>query len=173
MKNRLRKTVSGIGCICMMSLMVYGCGDSRENYMLQQTEETAAPIQEKSAEKPVEEQSQDRETETANSSLEELAGDIQDIRDSTFVISEVVETEDNDAQVAVIVVDEDMMNLIAVHYDENTKFSKRIIRDGGADYEDAEATSQDLAKGLLAEMKGMYQGEEFYAFEIQLIEVIN
>ncbi|MBP3460517.1 MAG: hypothetical protein J6K58_15055 [Lachnospiraceae bacterium] len=173
MKNRLRKTISGIGCICMMSLMVYGCGDSRENYMPQQTEETAAPTQEKSAEKPVEEQSQDRETEPESSSLEELTGDIQEIGDRTFVISEVVETEDNGAQVAVIVVDEDMKNLIEVHYDENTKFSKRIIRDGGADYEDAEATSQDLAKGLLAEMKGMYQGEEFYASEIQLIQVIN
>lgn len=168
MKNRMKKRIIAAGILCMMSLAVYGCGKSSEEAVEEQEEadlsgETSGQEEEKSEIK----------TSAQDSSQMELSGDIQDIGDMQFTVSEIITLEGEDGeQIAISVTDESKMNLITVAYDEKTYFYKRTIRNGGADYEDSDASPADLKKGNTAEMKGNYEGEIFHASEVQIVEVI-
>lgn len=156
MKIRWRKIFAILGTAGALSLAVYGCGDTTGT-------EAVAP-EEQTGENP--------EGEAA---LEELSGDILEVGDGTFTVAKIhEETLENGSELAAVsaVGSEEEADRIAVRYDEDTVFQKRTIRNGGADYEDTEASAEDLALDLTAEMKGSYEGETFHASEILLVEVI-
>lgn len=198
MKKRWKRLVMIVGTMCMMSLAVYGCGDkagteTRESGQTELPQDTAedsgqaegAASDEKEAQgesgQPESSSSGDEESKGASepedsiAGQEELKGDIQKIGEGTFTVAEIYqETMDDGSELMVVGApgNEEDMNLITVVYDKDTVFWKRTIRNGGADYEDSEATSDDLAVGFTAEMVGSYEGEEFHASRIKLVEVI-
>lgn len=155
MKIRWRKIFAILGTAGALSLAVYGCGDTTGT-------EAAAP-EEQTGEQPGE------------AALEELSGDILEVGDGTFTVAKIhEETLENGSELAAVSVvgSEEDADRITVRYDEDTVFQKRTIRNGGVDYEDTEASAEDLALDLTAEMKGSYEGETFHASEILLVEVI-
>lgn len=107
----------------------------------------------------------------------DLYGDIWEIGDGQFTVIEIYtdKTEDG-GDIMVLPADgtgaQEEAPKITVAYDENTKFIKKKIWDGGANYEEREGTAADLKKGLTAEMKGSYEGDVFHATEILIVEVI-
>lgn len=183
MKNRLKKIMTVLGMVCTMSLTVYGCGES-EAPVAGQAEsagdseaalngesagnvegtgsvESAGNADGDSAEKPAE--------------LQELAGDIQEIGQGTFIVNEIYqETMGDGSEIMVVGApgNEEDMNLITVLYDADTVFTRKKIWNGGADYEDFEASADDMATGMTAEMEGTYEGDVFHASRIQLVEVV-
>lgn len=154
-----------IGILSVLSTAVYGCSGN--------TEETETGQQER--EEEPEEAAGDLEHAAESSALEELSGDVYEIGTMQFVVNEITVIK-GEGDTAIMVVgapgNEADMNLITVAYDEDTRFYKRTIRNGGADYEDSDASPEDLAEGMTAEMKGNYEGDVFHASEVQLVEVI-
>lgn len=175
MKNRMKKMMMTAGILCMMSLAVYGCGKSEAAANISEEEKTEEP-EKADLSKEASGQSEEKEeikTTSWDSCQMELSGDIQEIGDMQFTVSEIITSEGEDGvQIAISVTDESKMNLITVVYNEDTYFYKRTIRNGGADFEDSDASPDDLKKGGTAEMKGTYEGEVFHASEIQIVEVI-
>lgn len=176
MKSRLRKLMMIVGTICMMSLAVYGCGGKTE---AEPQESSQTEISGADSRENADGQGESREGtaggQEKDTDMEELAGDVQEIGKGNFVVAEIYqETLEEGSEIMIIGApgNEENMNLITVIYDDDTVFYKRTIRNGGADYEDSEATAADLSEGMTAEMKGSYEGEEFHASEIQLVEVI-
>ena len=64
------------------------------------------------------------------------------------------------------------MELVTVVWDENTRFVKRTIKNGGADYEDSESSPEALEAGAMAELQGSYEGEVFRASQVRLTETM-
>lgn len=105
----------------------------------------------------------------------DLYGDIQEVGEGKFTVTKIyVEKSENGGEVMTSAAPgaEEESPTITVAYDENTKFIKQKIWDGGARHEEREGSAADLQKGLTAEMNGSYEGDVFYAAEILIVEVI-
>lgn len=171
-----------IGILSVLSTAVYGCSGNAEETGQQEREEEpeeAEPQKEAGKEasdsKIQEEAAGDLEHAAEPSALEELSGDVYEIGTMQFVVNEITVIKgEGDTEIMVVGApgNEADMNLITVAYDEDTRFYKRTIRNGGADYEDSDASPEDLAERMTAEMKGNYEGDVFHASEVQLVEVI-
>lgn len=158
MKNRWKKFMMIAGAVSVLGTAVYGCGGNAEETGSRQEEspeeDTETEPQEETAGGKEPSGTADAEHTTESSALEELSGDIYEIGDMQFVVNEITVMEgEDDSEIMVIGApgNEEDMNLITVTYDENTRFYKRTIRNGGADYEDSGASSEDLEKGMTAE----------------------
>lgn len=106
----------------------------------------------------------------------DLYGDIWEVGENQFTVIEIYreETEEGGGIMAAPADgtdEQEEAQKITVAYDENTKFVKQKIWDGGAGHEEKEATAADLKKGLTAEMNGNYEGDVFHATEILIVEV--
>lgn len=170
---KTRKILLITGLLCAMSTGAAGCGRMKEADSTAIDAEKIAQDEEEQAENTGE-MPGDKEAEN----LQELYGDILEIGDRQFTVSEITLTKTKEgggeAEVMVSTAPEndEMINKITVAYDENTVFTKQTIWDGGARYEETEAASADLQKDLTAEMKGSYEGEVFHADEIRIVEVV-
>lgn len=105
----------------------------------------------------------------------DLYGDIWEVGEGQFSVTEIyVETEEGGGEIMAMQSEETAGEApkITVVYDENTKFVRQTIRDGGASHEEREGTAADLKKGLTAEMNGSWEGDVFHAAEILIVEVI-
>lgn len=155
MKNRWKKFMMIAGTVSILGMSVYGCGGNAEETGSRQEESPEEDTMESSA-------------------LEELSGDICEIGEMQFIVNEITVMKEDDSEIMVVGApgNEEDRNLITVSYDENTRFYKRTIRNGGADYEDSDASSEDLEKGMTVEMQGMYESGSFHASEVQIVEVI-
>ena len=107
----------------------------------------------------------------------DLYGDICEIGENQFTVTEIyVETDEDGGTIMVEVAEgtgaQEEAPKITVVYDENTKFVKQKIWDGGAGHEEREGSAADLQKGFTAEMNGSYEGDVFHATEILIVEVI-
>ena len=105
----------------------------------------------------------------------DLYGDICEVGDMQFTVTEIyMETGDNGAEIMTSTAPEVAGEApkITVVYDENTKFVKQKIWDGGANHEEKEGSAADLKKGFTAEMNGSYEGDVFHAAAILIVEVI-
>ena len=105
----------------------------------------------------------------------DLYGDIVEIGENQFSVTEIyMETGDDGAEIMTSIASgmEEEASKITVTYDEDTKFVKQKIWDGGAGHEEKEGTAADLEKGFTAEMNGSYEGDVFHATEILIVEVI-
>ena len=102
-----------------------------------------------------------------------LYGEIQEISDQTFVLNEAIEEAgESGTDIMMLPLDEEEMKLITVAWDENTRFVQRTIRNGGADYEDGESSSEALKTGAMTEVWGSYEGEVFRASLVRLTEMV-
>ncbi len=103
----------------------------------------------------------------------ELYGDILELGDGQFTISEITVEEHGEEEVMVMgAPGNDSIHKITVTYDEDTVFIKQKIWDGGESHEEREGTSADLKEDFTVEMKGNYEGDIFHATEIKVVEVI-
>lgn len=107
----------------------------------------------------------------------ELSGDIQKIGKGQFAVREITVTKDEAGgeEAAVMVVGspgEDDADLITVLYNEETVFTKQTIWDMGARYKEKESSEAELEKDRTVHMKGYYEGKQFHAEQIQIIEVV-
>lgn len=107
----------------------------------------------------------------------DLYGDIWEVGDGQFTVIEIYtdKTEDGGEIMAAPADGTDEQEeapKITVAYDENTKFIKKKIWDGGAGHEETEGSAADLREGFTAEMNGSYEGDVFHATEIVIVEVI-
>lgn len=105
----------------------------------------------------------------------DLYGDICEIGDMQFTVTEIyMETGDDGGEVMTSIAPDAQAETpkITIAYDENTKFVKQVIRDGGASHEEREGSAADLKKGFTAEMNGSYEGDVFHATDILIVEVI-
>ena len=59
---------------------------------------------------------------------------------------------------------------LIVLYDEETIFYIRTIYDDGSSYEDKDATAEDMAKDMMVEITGYYEGKNFHAVQVQLMK---
>lgn len=104
----------------------------------------------------------------------DLYGDIWEVGEGQFTVIEIYmdKTEEGGDIMAAPADDSDEAVKITVIYDDNTKFIKQKIWDGGANHEEREGSAADLQKGFTAEMNGSYEGDVFHAAEILIVEVI-
>lgn len=105
----------------------------------------------------------------------DLYGDIWEVGEGKFTVTEIYNEKMEDGSQIMTSLAEGATGeapKITVTYDENTKFIRQTIRDGGASHEEKEASAADLEKGLTAEMNGSYEGDVFHATEILIVEVI-
>lgn len=173
MKNRFRKFMMVIGTAGVLGMAVYGCGEKEEKTEKTEIRQEEHSEQEEGTQNPGDASEEKENAEQAEE--EELCGDICKIGDMQFSVSEITVMEEEsgtEIMVSAAPGSEEAGNLITVVYDENTRFYKKTIWNGGKDYEDADASAEELTEGFTAEMKGHYEGETFYASEIQLVEVI-
>lgn len=178
MKRKFVKCIMGICVTGMMSLGVYGCGAGESSAEQAQTEAEAPGESEEPADSDSEKSEKPKgQEENEKSEIPEetsLIGDIKEIGDGEFRIAEatVGETENGEETMIVAAAGTEVAELKTVVYDEDTIFTFRTIRDGGASYEDREGSEADLAEELLADMKGYYEGDVFHAVEILISKVI-
>lgn len=105
----------------------------------------------------------------------DLYGDIWEVGEGQFTVTEIyVETEEDGGGIMAAPAEDTAGNVpkITVVYDDDTRFVKKKIWDGGANYEEKEGSAADLKKGFTAEMNGSYEGDVFHAAEILIVEVI-
>lgn len=105
----------------------------------------------------------------------DLYGDICEVEEGRFTVTEIyIEKAENGGEIMASVAPgaEGESPTITVVYDENTKFIKQKIWDGGANHEEREGSVADLQKGLTAEMNGSYEEDVFHATEILIVEVV-
>ncbi len=197
---KMRKIIMAAIIAGIMSLGITGCGKETEEIPVQAGAEEI-PEEEKDTKEPAAQsgeepedalrggesgkEAKEQETEEKNpdadastqAGTEELYGNILEIGEKQFIVSEITVTTEvvggSEAEVMVVgAPGNEEINKITVVYDEATVFTKRTIWDGGEHYEDAAATGESLAVDLTAEMKGSYEGDVFHATEIRLVEVI-
>lgn len=160
MKKRTQKPVMLMLLAGALALTLCGC-----------VKETEAPDNTGMEDTADEESAEDTGTQKPEEAS--VLGDVQEIGEGQFVISEVFEEELEDgALMATLVTNEDEMNLITVFYDEDTVFYKRTIKDGGASYEDSKSAAKELVKGATVKLWGGYEGESFHASDVQIVEVL-
>lgn len=170
------------GTVSVLGTAVCGCGGNAEESGIRQEESAEEDTETEPQEEVAGDMEGDEQAEAADSEhttespvLEELSGEVYEIGDMQFVVNEItVMKGEGDTEIMVVGApgNEEDMNLITVTYDENTRFHKRTIWNGGADYEDSDASREDLERGMTAEMQGSYEDDIFHASEVQLVEVI-
>ena len=131
-----------VNVVCMLSLAVCGCGNTPESFT-----ET--------------ERSQETESETSVSGKISKLGEMQfDMKADNKVVKEdgTIESKGNGHKLIVL-------------YDEETIFYIRTIYDdGSSSYEDKDAAAEDMAKDMMVEITGYYEGKNFHAVQVQLMK---
>ena len=99
-------------------------------------------------------QQEEKQTNSVSESGEpDLSGEIREISDQTFVLNEIIEEEgEGGTEIAALPLDEAEMSLITAVWDENTRFTRRTIKNGGADYEDSESSPEALETGAVVNL---------------------
>lgn len=199
LKKQLWKRTILAGMVCVMLLGVQGCGGSQEPADTEQeTEQDALDAQ---AEKPGEgpedvnedsgpadapdssqEPASGAETGGENVSRkdgnEDLMGEIRELEDGQFTVV-VIQTEDiGDGMVMASPAsggDDSDFAHATVTYDENTDIYIRTIYDGGARYEDADGSAEDLTRDDTVDVWGTYSsdGTTIHADQIQINRVVR
>lgn len=181
------------GMIGILGLGLTGCGETAEPVsevenlegepIEEGTEETGDGIEQPDSEgketgdgteQPVSnEEEPDADADKSASAEAELYGDILELGDGQFTISEITVEKHGEGEVMVMgAPGNDSVHKITVTYDEDTVFIKQKIWDGGESHEEREGSPEDLKEDFTVEMKGNYEGDIFHAAEIKVVEVI-
>lgn len=184
MTKRLWKQIVLAGISGMMILSIWGCGNSQEPAGADTRVENTEDPDGGQTEEPVSGQDTTSDEggsghgespeDTAGQDRCELNGNVMEIMDGRFVITENEIEEMEDGLISIgpaFGTDGSGFREITIIYDEETRFYIRKIYDGGGRYEDEEASAEDLEKDMLVEIRGTYEGEEFHAKEVELVKV--
>ena len=163
--QKMRTRLMAAGRAGALGLGICGCGTGDAS-----SGSGSAGQQEAAQEERVQEETQ---TNSVSESGEpDLSGEIREISDQTFVLNEIIEEEgEGGTEIAALPLDEAEMNLITAVWDENTRFTRRTIKNGGADYEDSESSPEALETGAVVNLWGSYEGDVFRASQVRLTEV--
>ncbi len=179
------KKISGklglVFLVILIVLAVSSCGKSKAG---EEKKDLAAESGEDLEKEDSEEENSEKEQiggeqpeetgDNTQESEEKLTGDIQELGEKQFVINKAFEdTDEYGGKTQAVPLESEDMTLVTVFYDESTVFSRRMIRDGGASYEDSESSPEELKIDSSVEIKGFYENGEFHALEIQINEVIS
>lgn len=104
-----------------------------------------------------------------------LSGNVLSLSENSFTITPMETTVyDDGSSVGAVPAPgyEDSVPKITVKYTDATVFTVRVISGNGASYTDEEGDSSDLATGVLVDLEGAYEGEEFQADHV-IINIVN
>ncbi len=200
MKNRVKKMVILTGMLCAMSLAVYGCGrentpgsagvgTGRENNKIPVPTPMEGTDDRDEKPKPTD----DRDEKPKATSAEKQSGgkgkhlDTSKIKDGEALTGEIVKTGEMQFTARefktekakgggdVVIspgsgVEDSEYRKISVTYDHATTFFARKIWDGGAKFEDFEASSKDLGKGTRVSVWGSFEGTTLRAHIVMILK---
>lgn len=163
--QKMRTRLMAAGLAGAFALGICGCG----------TGDASSASGNAGQQETVQKERVQEETQTnsvSESGEPDLSGEIREISDQTFVLNEIIEEEgEGGTEIAALPLDEAEMNLITAVWDENTRFTRRTIKNGGADYEDSESSPEALETGAVVNLWGSYEGDVFRASQVRLTEV--
>jgi len=137
----LKKMMMLAGVVCMLSLAVCGCENNQE---------TSATTDD----------SQEAESEVSVSGKILKLGEMQfHMKADNKVVKEDGTIENKGSG-----------HKLTVLYDEKTIFYIRTINGDGINYEDTDATADDMAEDMLVEITGYYEGKKFHAVQVQMMK---
>lgn len=114
--------------------------------------------------------------ETASLVDADFEGTVQRIDSGSFYISEIVtEITDDGALLSAEASTDDAVSdsdLLQVVYDDTTRFYIRTIYNGGASYDDSEASPDDLELQAIVSLKGDIRDDIFYAEEVKISKIV-
>ena len=174
--QKMRTRLMAAGLAGALGLGICGCGTGDASSGSGSTGQQEA-VQEETAQEDMTQGRSGQQEETQTNSVSEsgepdLSGEIREISDQTFVLNEIIEEEgEGGTEIAALPLDEAEMNLITAVWDENTRFTRRTIKNGGADYEDSESSPEALETGAMVNLWGSYEGDVFWASQVRLTEV--
>lgn len=174
--QKMRTRLMAAGLAGALGLGICGCGTGGASSASGSTGQQEA-VQEETAQEDMTQGRSGQQEETQTNSVSEsgepdLSGEIREISDQTFVLNEIIEEEgEGGTEIAALPLDEAEMNLITAVWDENTRFTRRTIKNGGADYEDSESSPEALETGAMVNLWGSYEGDVFRASQVRLTEV--
>ena len=174
--QKMRTRLMAAGLAGALGLGICGCGTGDASSGSGSTGQQEA-VQEETAQEDMTQGRSGQQEETQTNSVSEsgepdLSGEIREISDQTFVLNEIIEEEgEGGTEIAALPLDEAEMNLITAVWDENTRFTRRTIKNGGADYEDGESSPEALETGAMVNLWGSYEGDVFRASQVRLTEV--
>lgn len=163
--QKMRTRLMAAGLAGALGLGICGCG----------TGDASSASGNAGQQETVQKERVQEETQTnsvSESGEPDLSGEIREISDQTFVLNEIIEEEgEGGTEIAALPLDEAEMSLITAVWDENTRFTRRTIKNGGADYEDSESSPEALETGAMVNLWGSYEGDVFRASQVRLTEV--
>lgn len=174
--QKMRTRLMAAGLAGALGLGICGCGTGDASSASGSTGQQET-VQEETAQEDMTQRCSGQQEETQTNSVSEsgepdLSGEIREISDQTFVLNEIIEEEgEGGTEIAALPLDEAEMNLITAVWDENTRFTRRTIKNGGADYEDSESSPEALETGAVVNLWGSYEGDVFRASQVRLTEV--
>lgn len=159
MKIEGKKFVALSGVVCILGLMAAGCGAGAGQ-----------------AERPGNAGTDAVSDETAAAAVDaDFEGTVVKIDADAFYIMETqTEILEDGSMLAVETSTEGQIpesDMIQVVFEENPHFCLRTIYEGGARYEDAEASFHDVKEDMSVDLKGEFVGDIFHAKEIRLIQI--
>ena len=144
--QKMRTRLMAAGLAGALGLGICGCG----------TGDASSASGNAGQQETVQKERVQEETQTNSVSESEepdLSGEIREISDQTFVLNEIIEEEgEGGTEIAALPLDEAEMSLITAVWDENTRFTRRTIKNGGADYEDSESSPEALETGAVVNL---------------------
>ncbi|HBN55975.1 MAG TPA: hypothetical protein DD414_04310 [Lachnospiraceae bacterium] len=184
MKRQWKKLLTIAGVLSMMSLTLYGCRDASEPSNV--TQDVYGQGVEEPEENPGEDVSQGgTSAPEENASLTpqeeeeaDLVGHILETGQMQFTVAEVITEESEDGASVMVTAapdgDDSDFNHATVAYDEETVFYIRKIYDGGARYEDLDASAEELKTDVLVSVWGDYEedGQTFHAVKVQMDQFV-
>lgn len=102
----------------------------------------------------------------------EISGKVKDIGDNSATISRIFTMDTEDGLIAVAPVSGDGdENILSIYFNAGAEYEFNIIRDGGGNVESREGSFEDIKKGMILNMTGNWDGNDFYADIISINEV--
>ncbi len=182
---KLRKAMILFGTVCMLNIMVAGCGSGSEPAAKTEGNQAGETLPEERSDVPLVETDGNTESlpENAAGKWQVLEPDVADAVDADF-LGKVWKMEEDSffiAEKKVIILDDGSLScsspgsnadlpdsqLIHVVFDDDSCFLHKIIDENGEGNEVKEAGFQDLKEYMSVEMKGCFINDEFHATEIR------
>jgi len=182
---KLKKAMILFGTVCILNIMVAGCGSDSESATKTEGNQTGEALQEERNDVPLEETDENTEELQANAAgkWQVLEPDVADAVNADF-LGKVWKTEDDSffiVEKKVKILDDGSLSysspssdvdlpdsrLIHVVFDDDTCFYIKTTNENGEGNGVKEAGFQDLKEYMSVEMKGSFINDEFHATEIR------
>lgn len=185
-KNRI---VMWMAILCLAAVLCMGCGaDSQDPEVASVSPESGGDASvdantggkdDTSANADTEADSGTEKLKTEDSDADadmepDLIGDVVEISEDRFEIAKITTEEiEGGGEVMVSSANPEADEArITVVYGDDTVFTLRTIRDGGASYEDTKSSAADLEEGKTVYLAGSYEGSEFHAKAVRITDVL-